>query len=98
MHKGKMFQIADRNHWRVLVTTPKQIDELRKLPDGVLDADIVPEEVCQFQFLIIQTLINIIASESFLYTWPYYDLQPISHTSLKELQQRPLNPFSRVVR
>jgi hypothetical protein len=49
-HKGKMFQMADRNHWRVLVTTPRQIDELRKLPEGVLDADIVFEEVGDSSF------------------------------------------------
>jgi hypothetical protein len=44
-YRGKMFQIADRNHWHVLVTTPNQVDELRKLPEGTLNDDIAAEEV-----------------------------------------------------
>jgi hypothetical protein len=52
-YKGSMFQVADRNHWHVFVTTPEQIDELRKLPDGVLTADILAEEVSRLQSLLL---------------------------------------------
>lgn len=44
-YKGGVFQAAERNHWHVLVTTPQQIDELRKLPDDALDADVAADEV-----------------------------------------------------
>jgi hypothetical protein len=50
-HKGKLFQVAERNHWHVLVTSPKMVDELRKLPDGVLNSDIAADEACRPFFL-----------------------------------------------
>jgi hypothetical protein len=50
-HKGKLFQVAERNHWHVLVTDPKMVDELRKLPDGILNADIAADEVAHLSSL-----------------------------------------------
>ena len=44
-YKGGVFQAAERNHWHLFVTSPKLIDELRKLPDGYLSADIAADEV-----------------------------------------------------
>lgn len=44
-HKPKAFQVAERNHWHIIVTSPEAVDELRKLPEDVLSADIAADEV-----------------------------------------------------
>ncbi|CCM06703.1 uncharacterized protein FIBRA_08991 [Fibroporia radiculosa] len=35
-HKGGIFKYAELGHWRVIVTGPKLIDDLRKAPENVL--------------------------------------------------------------
>jgi septum formation topological specificity factor MinE len=50
---GRLFKIPSPAGWQVVVTNPTHLDDLRKVPEHILSADKVVEEVCCNSLFVI---------------------------------------------
>jgi len=63
---GRIFKVPTPTGWKIVITDPTHIDDIRKAPEHILSANKVIEEVrYMFQFVILLTLITILSIRSY---------------------------------